>query len=220
MNHVLIEEHGEVSILKLSRGKVNALNNELVGELRAELERLKRDPGVRSVILTGEGKFFSFGFDIPEFMDFTREAFTGFLMNLTGLYRCIFLFPKPVIAALNGHTIAGGCMLAMACDQRIMVTGRAKISLNEIAFGSSVFAGSVEILKCRVGHANAERILFSGEMFPAEEALQMGMVDRVVGEDELAGAALATAREFAARDGAAFASIKKLLHGPVVDRFM
>jgi 3,2-trans-enoyl-CoA isomerase len=71
---------------------------------------------IAAVILTGSGKFFSFGFDIPEFLAITKEEFTEYLANFTDLYTYLFLYSKPVIAALNGHTMAGGCMLALACD--------------------------------------------------------------------------------------------------------
>jgi hypothetical protein len=107
MDFVLSQESSGISTLMLNRGKVNALNGTAVDQLRAHLKRLESDPEVRSIILTGFGKFFSFGFDIPEFLSFTKEQFLGFLENFTDLCTYLFLYPKPVIAALNGHTIAG-----------------------------------------------------------------------------------------------------------------
>jgi enoyl-CoA hydratase/carnithine racemase len=182
-----------------------------VDELTDCFRALSYDPSVTAVILTGEGKFFTFGFDIPEFLSYTKEAFVRYLTKFTGLYTAIFLYPKPVVAALNGHTIAGGCMLAIACDYRIMVMGNAKISLNEINFGSSVFAGSVELMKLWLGQKQAEAVLLSGAMYSAEEALQMGLIDRITTKDDLDGEALKNAREYASQDSAAFRSIKKLL---------
>jgi enoyl-CoA hydratase/carnithine racemase len=130
-------------------------------------------------------KFFTFGFDIPEFLKYPRESFERYLTKFTGLYTDIFLFPKPVIAALNGHTIAGGCMLTISCDYRLMVPGKAKISLNEINFGSSLFAGSVEMMKFWVGTRHAERAVSTGEMYGADEALRMGLIDQIVPPEEL-----------------------------------
>ena len=200
-----------IATVTLARGKVNAIDEAGVEELRECLGALEQDPAVRAVVLTGRGKFFSFGFDIPGFLDYSKEAFIGYLTKFTELYHYLFMFPKPVVAALNGHTVAGGCMLATACDLRLMVTGKARVSLNEITFGASVFAGAVETLRCCTGHKNAQQILYSGAMYSAVEAHSLGLVDEVTTAEELSERALAAANELAARAPAAFASIKRLL---------
>ncbi|MEN6439059.1 MAG: enoyl-CoA hydratase/isomerase family protein [Syntrophobacter sp.] len=217
MEFVTLKKEFGIATIVLARGKVNALNETVVEEIGNHLARIETDDSLGSIILTGHGKFFTFGFDIPGFLNHTREEFAAYLHTFTGLCARIFTYPKPVIAALNGHTIAGGCMLATACDFRLMVTGGAKISLNEINFGSSVFAGSVEILKHCVGARNAERILYSGKMFTAEEAAGLGLVDRVTSAENLLPEAMDVAREFAAKSGAAFAEIKKLLRNPLAE---
>jgi len=158
---------------RLKRGKVNALSEPVVEEITDCLRSLAADLDTRAVILTGDGAFFSFGFDIPEFLGYSRESFAKFLQRFTALYSYLFTYPKPIVAALNGHAIAGGCMLALSCDYRIMVSGKAKISLNEISFGSSVFAGSVEMLRFLVGGKNAQAILYDGTMYSAETAVQL-----------------------------------------------
>lgn len=211
-----ITRENHIAILSLDRGKVNAINEEMADLLLKDFSDLEKDDSVKSVVLTGTGKFFSFGLDVPELYVYSEKDFAGFLRKFTDLYTYVFMFPKPVIAAINGHAIAGGCMLASACDCRIMVTGKAKISLNEITFGSSVFAGSVEMLRFIAGSKNAEEILKTGMMYSAEQAKNLDLIDRVVSEDELMSEAVAIAEEFSAKDGPAFASIKKLLRGPVV----
>ena len=123
-----LEIEERIATLALSRGKVNALDEETVHELAQQLRRLAGEAQIRGVVLTGQKSFFSFGFDIPEFLSYSRQRFTFFLEQFTDLYTELFLFPKPVVAALNGHTVAGGCMLALACDKRLMVRERAKIS--------------------------------------------------------------------------------------------
>ena len=215
MAFVSVSVGGNIATVVMNRGKVNALTEEVVDELSSSFQELSSDPNVRAVILTGSGKFFSFGFDIPHFMGHSREDFTRFLTKFANLYTDLFIFPKPVIAALNGHTVAGGCMIATACDYRIMVTGKAKISLNEITFGSSVFAGSVEMLKACVGHRNAETILCSGFMYSAEQALELGLIHRIASEQDLLQAAQRVAEDFADRDSRAFQSIKHLLRKPI-----
>jgi 3,2-trans-enoyl-CoA isomerase len=127
------------------------------------------------------------------------------------LYTYLFAYPKPVLAALNGHTVAGGCMIACACDMRIMVSGKARISLNEINFGSSLFPGSVVMLQYCVGNRNAELVGFTGAMFSAEEAKDLGLVDHVVSEDNLYSAVTGLADEWVKRYGPAYQSIKRLL---------
>jgi enoyl-CoA hydratase/carnithine racemase len=211
MEFVLVSKDDGIATLTLSRGKVNALNEAMIDELDVRLRELEGTGDVRGVILTGRGKFYSFGFDIPEFVSLPKESFARFLTKFTNLYRYMFLYPKPLVAALNGHTIAGGCMVATACDYRLMVSGKARISLNEITFGSSVFAGSVELLRYWTGDKNAQTILLSGAMYPAEEALQLGLIDQVSAEANLLGDAREVARAFAEKDNAPFKSVKRLL---------
>lgn len=217
MDFVRASVSGGIAEVSLQRGKVNALDEQVVGELAACFAELGGDPGAGAVILTGTGKFFSFGFDIPEFLPWPKEDFTRYLVKFTDLYRSLFVFPKPLIAALNGHTIAGGCMLALACDRRLMAMGKGKVSLNEISFGSSVFAGAVAMLRLRVSERNAEEVLWGGALYAPEEACAVGLVDEVVAEHQLAERARSVAHELAAKDGAAFASIKRLLRAPTAE---
>lgn len=217
MEFVHVSSRDGLAEVRLQRGKVNAIDDRVVGELAEAFRQLADDPAVRGSILTGTGKFFSFGFDIPEFLGWSREAFAGYLDRFTALYREIFAHPKPVVAALNGHAVAGGCMLATASDARIMVGGKAKIGLNEIGFGSSVFAGSVGMLAFWVGQRHAQEVLYSGRLFSAEQAQAMGLVDAVATEEGLIEVARAVARRHADRDPVAFRSQKGLLRKPVLD---
>lgn len=220
MDFVQSQKVDGIGTLMLGRGKVNALNGSVVDQVREVLKSFEHDPEVRAIILTGAGKFFSFGFDIPEFLSFSRAQFTQYLTNFTDLYTYLFLYPKPVVAALNGHTIAGGCMLALACDSRVMVIGKAKISLNEIGFGSSVFAGSTEMLRFLVGSANATKILYSGSMYSAEEAKGIGLIDEIATEHDLMNVALDKAASLASKYPPAFAGIKSLLRRTIAEEMI
>jgi len=220
MEFVSVSIENGVAEVVLHRGKVNALNESVVEELKGCFQELEVDPETRAVILTAAGRFFSFGFDIPEFRNHTPEAFTRYLTKFADLYTYLFVYPKPVVAALNGHTIAGGAMLATACDHRIMIDGKAKISLNEISFGSSVFAGAVEMLKACVGHANAETILLSGEMYSADDALKLGLIHQKAPEQTFREEAMRVAQKFAKTDQQAFRSIKFLLRKPIAERMV
>src|SRR4051812_2416801 len=209
-----------IAEVRLERGPVNALEDQIVEELSTCFRQNGEDEQVRAIVLTGSGKFFSFGFDIPRFLSHPRESFAAYLTRFTTLYREIFSHPKPVVAAINGHAVAGGCMLAIACDARIMAQGKAKIGLNEIGFGSSVFAGSVAMLVCCVGPRRAQDILYGGKLYPSEEALALGLIDAIAGEPELPGTAHDLARTLGSRDPAAFRSIKSMLRRPVLEEML
>jgi Delta3-Delta2-enoyl-CoA isomerase len=216
MRFVAVQQENGIATVVLERGKVNALNPAVIQELSEAFEALRDDPAARAVVLTGSGRFFSFGFDIPEFLSFTREEFASFLTSFTALYRALFSYPKPLVAALNGHAVAGGCMLALAADTAIVAEGHAKIALNEIAFGSSVFAGSTEMLQFRTT-TRASEILYSGAMYAPAEAREVGLVSEVVAAEMLLDRARAIAGELASKRPAAFASVKALLRSPVAD---
>lgn len=217
MHFVKVEIVEGIASVVLSRGKVNAINQTVVDELGQCLETLAADRDLKAVVLTGRGKFFSFGFDVTEFLSYTQAEFAGYLTAFTDLYTYLFTYPKPVVAALNGHTIAGGCMLALACDYRLMAAGKARISLNEITFGASVFAGSTEMLRFLIGSAKATDVLYSGSMYSAEEALALGLVQSVSNADQLVDRARRIAADLAARPAPAFTSIKSLLRKPIAE---
>ncbi len=211
-----VQVRDAIATVVLQRGKVNAINPTVVEELSTAFAQLQRDSDVRAVVLTGHGKFFSFGFDIPEFLSYTREQFTRFVTDFARLYRDLFVFPKPLVGALNGHAVAGGCMIALAVDTAIVIDSHAKISLNEVAFGSSVFAGSTQMLQFRVG-PRATDVLYSGAMYSPAEAHAIGLVSEVVAAEALLDRAHAIARELGSRRPAAFAGIKSLLRAPVAE---
>ncbi|MEW6143641.1 MAG: enoyl-CoA hydratase/isomerase family protein [Thermodesulfobacteriota bacterium] len=207
-----------IATVALDRPRVNAINEQVVLELRNAFRELALDARVKAVILTGRGSFFSFGFDIPAFMDYPKESFRRFVMSFSELVQRIFVFPKPVIAALNGHAVAGGCVLAIACDRRVMAGGKAKIALNELTLGASVFTSIAEILKYTVGPRTAQLLLYMGKMNSAEEALALGLVDKVVSAEDMDSEALAAAHELAGWDAFAFGSIKRLLRKETLER--
>jgi 3,2-trans-enoyl-CoA isomerase len=220
MGFIILSKSDSVATLTLSRGKVNALNESAIDQINTSLIELENDESVKALILKGQGNFFSFGFDIPEFLSYSKDSFTEFLTKFTDLYTYMFLFPKPVVAALNGHTMAGGCMLATTCDYRIMVSGKAKIALNEISFGSSLLAGSVEMLKYCVGQKNAESILYGGSLYSAEEANEMGLIDKISSQDTLMEDAEKAAHDLAGKDSTAFRSVKGILRKPVAEEMV
>jgi 3,2-trans-enoyl-CoA isomerase len=217
MDFVGVEYDEPLAVVRMERGKVHAINDQMVSELQLTFKELVANGSIKAVILTGTAKFFSFGFDIPGFLDHSPEAFTHFVTRFTELYTYLFLYPKPVIAAINGHAVAGGCILTTAADYRLMVTGKPRIALNEITFGSSIFAGSVEMMRYCAGSRNAELILTGGKLYSAEEAHDMGLVDKITSDDKLMDEARKIALEYAGKDRPAFSELKNLLRRPVAD---
>ena len=217
MHFVKVDIREGVAEILVNRPKVNAINGRVVHELAQCFDEIRRDDTAKALVLTGEGSFFSFGFDVPELYDYEKKDFTEFMFNFSDMLTKIFLFPKPVVGALNGHTVAGGCFLALACDYRLMVAEKAKISLNEITFGSTLFSSAVEMLRFLVGSRNASTILYSGRMYSADEALRLGLVDKAVAKEELLSSARSIAEDHASRDAHAFTGIKYLLRNRVAD---
>ncbi|MBU4583065.1 MAG: enoyl-CoA hydratase/isomerase family protein [Proteobacteria bacterium] len=219
MNSIKVSKESGITMVTMSRGKVNAVNEAFVDELGAVFNDLASDADTKAVILTGDGKFFSFGFDIPELLNYPKNDFTRYLKKFSSMYTQMFLFQKPVIGAINGHATAGGCILALTCDFRIMVTGKAKIALNELNIGAAVFAGSVGMLKSAVGERNAEKVLLTGAMYTAEDAQRIGLVDSVTSEEKLMAEAKRIAEGFSQKNPDAFKTLKNLLRRPAADCF-
>ncbi|MEW6016409.1 MAG: enoyl-CoA hydratase/isomerase family protein [Candidatus Zixiibacteriota bacterium] len=219
MKYLYYEKSEKLAVVTLARGKVNAIDREVIDEFSELFSRLSREPDIRSAIITGQGKFFSFGFDVPLLYDYSPQDFTQFLRAFCRMYREIFLFPKPLVAAINGHAVAGGCILALMADYRIMTESNGKMALNEVTFGAALFAGAVEMLRYAVGNKNAAELLLSGKMFTPQEAQNLGLVDYLVPEPELAAAAQRKAEEMGRYYGPNYAALKGLLRYPIVEEW-
>jgi len=218
MATTVVHRQGKVSLVTLARGKVNAIDEGMVDELGERVSTLARDSDTRAVVLAGQGSFFSFGFDVPALYDYSPADFTRFLTKFTALCRALYELPKPLVAAVTGHAVAGGFMLTTTADRRIMAAGRSKISLNEITFGAGLFAGSVEMLRAIVSGRRAETMALEGAMYAAEDARAAGLIDEVAPPESVVPRALEVAAEMAERDPVAYAAIKRLLRAPILER--
>lgn len=218
MGFLSVSNEDGLATVTISRGKVNALSEPLVEELDKCFADMEEDRAVRAIVLRGSGNFFSFGFDVPEFLSYSKADFTRFIHKFGALCQRAYLFPKPLIGALNGHTVAGGCLLALTCDYRIMVKGKARMGLNEITFGAPMFSNGVEMLRSLVGTGKAERILLLGSMYSAEEAQVMGLVDEAVEGEGFEERVRKAARDFSQKDPEPFGIVKRLLRKPFADK--
>lgn len=183
--------------IALRRPPANALNTPLVNALIEALEA-EAAAGCRAIVLTGLPGMFSGGLDVPELIDQPRAAIHEFWSRFFTLCRTLAESPVPVIAAISGHAPAGGAVLTLFCDYRIAVAGRFRIGLNEVRVGLPVPSTILEALAGVVGQRTAARLAMRGDMPQMEEALALGLVDELVGPDQL----LPRARELAAELGA------------------
>ncbi|MFQ6088662.1 MAG: enoyl-CoA hydratase/isomerase family protein [Candidatus Methanofastidiosia archaeon] len=210
MKMICIEYHGKVAMVKLNRSVTNALNLQLVNELAETIERLKHDPDVRSLVLgSSNEKFFSIGFDIPRLFELIRKDFRFFYQTFNRVCMDLYTLPKPTIAAITGHAIAGGCILAICCDYRFIAKGRKLMGLNEIKLGVPVPYLADCILRQIVGTRNAREILGTGEFYQPEELLQMGMVDQLLPLEQVLPKSIEKARLLATLPQEAFSMIKR-----------
>ncbi|MBP7867961.1 MAG: enoyl-CoA hydratase/isomerase family protein [Acidobacteria bacterium] len=177
---------------------LNALNAEVLGELHRVFYRLAHDASVRVVILTGVGKTFVAGADIKEMADFGPAQASEFSQRGQRVFSQIEDFPWPVIAAVNGFALGGGCELVMACDYRV-AGEKAKLGQPEVNLGVTPGFGGTQRLTRLVGRPKAKYLLFTGEVIPAEKALALGLVDEVVPQDALLERCLEIARTIAAK---------------------
>ncbi|MDR3569530.1 MAG: enoyl-CoA hydratase/isomerase family protein [Syntrophobacteraceae bacterium] len=218
MGFVSVANDAGLATITLSRGRVNALNEPMVEEIDKWFADIEPDAAIKGVVLRGAGSFFSFGFDVPELLGYSKDEFVRFLRKFNSLCAKIYLYPKPVIAALNGHAVAGGCLLALTCDYRIMVKGKARIGLNEITFGAPMFSGGVEMLTSLVGNRNGERVLLLGAMYSAEKAQAMGLVDEAADDAGIAERVKEISHQFCQKDPEPFRIVKRLIRKPVAEK--
>jgi enoyl-CoA hydratase len=211
------EDEGEVAVLRLQHGKVSALDLELVEELGAVLAELARARPA-AVVLTGSGSSFSAGVDLHRVVDGGRAYIEPFLAALEQSFRALFTFPRPVVAALNGHAIAGGLLLACACDRRLMARGNGRLGIPELAVGVAFPALALEIVRGLLPARAVGDLLLRGHRIDGEGALALGLLDELVEPERLRARAVAAAQELAALDARAFELTKLAWRAPALDQ--
>jgi enoyl-CoA hydratase/carnithine racemase len=180
LDFVAVEIKDNVAVLKLQRSVTNALNLDFLKEISNSLHDLEKAHQVGAIVLTSANdKFFAIGFDLPYLIELEKEGVETFYTTYNQLSVDLFSFPKPVVAAINGHAIAGGCILTLCCDYRYISEGRKLMGLNEIKLGLPVPYPGDRILHQILGARYAKEVMEIGEFYPPEVSLEMGMVDQV-----------------------------------------
>lgn len=187
MTHVETHSHGEIVEIRLARAPVNALDPKLCNAAREALESAVHH-GAQAIVLSGGPKVFSAGLDVPYLLSLgeQRDHLLLAWQAFFGLARALASSPVPVAAAIAGHAPAGGCVLTLCCDYRVMASGNYRIGLNETQVGLVAPEGIQRLMRRVVGQHRAERLLVAGEMVDADTALRIGLVDELVDIDSVA----------------------------------
>jgi len=206
-----------IAIVTMNHGKANALDIEFCDALAARFSELKTS-NARAVVLTGQGKIFSAGVNLKRLSEGGADYIRRFLPALHRLYDAAFFHPKPVIAAVNGHAIAGGAVLACCADRRIMARDSGRIGVTEILVGVPFPALAFEVVRFAVPPRHLSEFTLTGATYATDAALKRGWIDELAEPDDLLEDALAVAHELAMLSPPAFAQTKLQIRQAVAER--
>jgi len=202
--------------LRFARPPVNALSPEMLEALRLRLaEALTEDVG--AIVLSGSAGMFSAGLDVPRFLQLDREGVRAAWNSLFGLLADLAASPVPTVAAITGHCPAGGCVIALFCDRRVMARGNYRIGLNEVRVGLVVPPSIHAAFAFAIGEREAARLATTGELISGEEALGLGLVDELVEQEEVTSSAVDWTRSCLALPSAAVAGTRAVARRRLVE---
>jgi Delta3-Delta2-enoyl-CoA isomerase len=216
--NVIVEQLDDIALLRIQRGKGNSLSPALVEELLDALRAAPIAESARALVVTGEGRFFSSGLDLLELSKLDRAGMLLFLDRLQGLLATLYVFGRPVIAAVNGHAVAGGCLLALCADWRVFARGEARIGLNELTLGVPLPQAGIEIVKAHLTTPAYAEVVYGGQTHGTDDALRLKLVDEAVDPERVVAVAIERARGFARHPSVAFHHMKAALRDPVLLR--
>jgi enoyl-CoA hydratase len=212
---IRVDRRNDVTVVHLEHGKANALDIELCHGLQATFGELAQE--TPAVVLTGGRRMFSAGVDLPRLLDGGAEYVEEFLDALCAFCEGIFSFPRPLVAAVNGHAIAGGCVLACLADRRLMAEGRGRIGVTELLVGVPFPAAAFEVMRFAVPPRHLVEVLYSGNAYQPAEALERGLIDEVVPSEELLDRAVEAAAKMGQTAPSAFRITKAQIRRPFVE---
>jgi enoyl-CoA hydratase len=204
---VRVELDGAVATIRLDRPKMNALSIQLQAELAAAAAAVSRRDDVRAVIIYGGPRIFAAGADIKEMAEMTPGQMAAHAVRLQDAFTAMARIPKPTIAAVTGYALGGGLELALTADFRVL-GDTARVGQPEILLGVIPGAGGTQRLSRLIGPAKAKELIYSGRHARADQALALGIADKVVPADTVYDEALAWAREYADGPAVALAAAK------------
>ncbi|MEQ0565133.1 enoyl-CoA hydratase/isomerase family protein [Amycolatopsis sp. NEAU-NG30] len=210
---IILDSHDDVAVLRIDHGGGNTLDTESCRQLVLRMEEAE---SARALVLTGTGGIFCAGVDLKRVRDGGAAYVSEFLPLLSDALLAVFGCPRPVVAALNGHAIAGGAVLAAACDHRVL--GRGTIGVTELLAGLPFPLAALEILRCAYGTTPLPSLTYSGETRGGEEALAHGLVDELVPPEEVLERAIGVAARLGALPAEPFAHTKAQIRQPFHER--
>ena len=206
----------DIHIIRLEHGKANAIDGRFVSSLSAELDRAI-ESGKKGVVLTGKEGFFSAGLDLRG-LPVEREEMGAFIDSFETLNRKLLELPLPLVTAVNGHAIAGGCILASTGDVRIGAAGSYKIGVSEVTLGIVFPASAFETMRSTLTPRFVPEVLLGARLLDPDSAVEAGILHRVVAPDRLLVEAEAAARELGEKPPLAFRHSKLALRAPMLER--
>lgn len=215
---VKLEYQDAIGIVTLQRPPVNAVNAELLQALDAALDGLRHGPPARAAVLTGSGNCFSAGLDLKAMSGVSDRLRRDLVLALNATLLKLYGFPLPVVAALNGHAIAGGLVLALACDYRVATSETAQIGLTEARVGIPFPMGALAIVDTELSVNARRRLALVGHTVPASRALEWGAVDETHAADRVLLRAIEVAADLGEIPPKAFAAVKRQLRQTALDR--
>jgi enoyl-CoA hydratase len=212
-----VEQRGHVSVFHMTHGKANVLDVEFCDAINARLEAY-RHASTRAVVLMGHGQIFSAGVDLLRVLEGGPVYLAAFLPALRTAFETLFCYPKPVVAAINGHAVAGGCVLACAADYRLMAQQTGRIGVPELLVGVPFPTIALEIMRGAVAPHHLRSLLYRGAMVDPAHAVERGLVDELVESGTLLEEAVAAAEGLAILPPLAFALTKRQVREPMMKR--
>jgi enoyl-CoA hydratase len=214
---ISVEMRGQVAVVQMAHGRANALDTQFCRSLAEEFGGLA-GRGCRAAVLTGRGPIFSAGVDLLRLRDGGPGYLDEFLPALSAAFLAVFDSPVPVVAAVNGHAIAGGCILTCACDHRVMNSEHGRIGVTELLVGVPFPVAALEILRFAAGTQRLTELTFFGRTYPAAQALGLGLVDEAVPQALVLDRAAEVAAELAALPPEPLRHTRAQVRGPVLER--
>ncbi len=212
MQHIRLEREDDILVITLARGKANALTDAVVAELQQALNHAERDSHTRAVVLTSaQPRMFCAGFDVQEVFTYEPERMRSFARAFFRVFDTLRCLPKPVVAALTGHTYAAGAILALVCDVRVMSEGDYGFALNEVNLGVVLPARMIRALASEIPLQTGHALFLEGHVFKASDARHAGLVDELVPAGNVAFRAATRARDLGHKPPRAFAGHKRAL---------
>ena len=214
---VTLEIDEGLATMRMSRAHGNAINGDLVDALSSACEEAESNPEIRGVLFRGEGKLFCPGLDLQELIELDRPEMEDFLDRFSDCLLNLYTFPKPMVAAIHSHAVAGGCVLTLTADWRVL-RENALVGLAEVRVGVPFPFGVAMILRESVPSTKIEEVALFGRNYTNQDALAAGLVHEVTPAETFDSQCRQRLEEFTSKDLRAFSVTKRYLRSATVER--